>query len=290
MTNPVIPEKPVSKGKMKKIAFQGEKGAFSEDAAYHFFDNDIQPVPNKTFREVFSSVTSGTADHGMIPIENSFTGSIHQNMDLLLEFDLSVIGEIVLRIHHNLLAHNSVSINNIRTVYSHPQALGQCSDFLDSMGDIEIIPMYDTAGSAKRISEGSDQNAASIASIRAAKDYGLQVLKKGIENNDQNFTRFLIISQKPIVPAKHAKTSIVFSAKDIPGALFKSLSVFALRDINLLKIESRPLRKGKWRYWFYLDFEGCVQDEACQNALNHLQEITSFFKVLGSYEQGKVVK
>ncbi|NQT27939.1 prephenate dehydratase [candidate division KSB1 bacterium] len=275
---------------MKKIAFQGEKGAFSEDAAYHFFSNNINPVPHKTFKEVFDAVASGTAEYGMIPIENSFTGSIHQNMDLLLEFDVSVIGEIILRIHHNLLAPKGIPIGEIRRVYSHPQALGQCSIFLDSMENVEIIPMYDTAGSAKRISEQSEENAASIASIRAAKDYGLHVLKKGIENNDQNFTRFLVISQNSILPEKHAKTSIVFSAKDIPGALFKSLSVFALRDINLLKIESRPLRKGKWTYWFYLDFEGSLKDEACQNAMNHLSEITSFLKVLGSYETGKVVK
>jgi prephenate dehydratase len=274
---------------MKKIAFQGEKGAFSEDAACHFFGNRIDPVPHKTFRDVFQAVASGSADHGMIPIENSLTGSIHQNMDLLLEFDLSVIGEVILRIHHNLLALPGVIFREIRKVYSHPQALGQCSDFLDGLENVEVIPMYDTAGSAKRISEGSEKDAASIASLRAAKDYGLHVLKQGIENNDQNFTRFLIISQNGIIPEQHIKTSIVFSAKDIPGALFKSLSVFALRDINLLKIESRPLRKGKWRYWFYLDFEGGLQDEACQNALNHLREITSFLKVLGSYETGKVV-
>lgn len=274
---------------MKTIAFQGEKGAFSEDAAYHFFENGIQPLPMKTFRDVFNAVASGRAGHGIIPIENSFTGSIHQNMDLLLEFNLSVIGEIILRIQHNLLALKGVPLTAVRTVYSHPQALEQCSRFLESLKDLEIIPMYDTAGSAKRISEGSEKDSASIASLRAAKDYGLHVLKKGIENNDQNFTRFLVISTDPVVPGKDAKTSIVFSAKDIPGALFKSLSVFALRDINLLKIESRPLRKGKWRYWFYLDFEGSLKDEACQNALNHLREITSFLKILGSYESGAVI-
>lgn len=274
---------------MKKIAFQGEKGAFSEDAAYHYFQNKISLVPRKTFRAVFDAVLSHDCDYGVIPIENSFTGSIHQNMDLLLEFDLSVIGEISLRIHHNLLVHKGVALSDIKTVFSHPQALEQCSLFLESLDDVNIVPAYDTAGSAKKISEGKRQTEAAVASIRAAKDYNLQALKKGIENNDENFTRFLIISPEPTTPSKHAKTSIVFSSKDIPGALFKSLSVFALRDINLLKIESRPLRKGKWKYWFYLDFEGSVQEEACQNALNHLQEITSFFKVLGSYEKGNVI-
>lgn len=274
---------------MKKIAFQGEKGAFSEDAAVHYFGDSILPVPHKTFKAVFEAVTSNDCDHGLIPIENSFTGSIHQNMDLLLEFDLAVIGEIILRIHHNLLVKKGVRIEEIKTVYSHPQALQQCSRYLESLTNVEVVPAYDTAGSAKRISNSADNSEAAVASLRAAKDYNLDTLQKGIENNDQNFTRFLVISPKSITPSKNTKTSIVFSAKDIPGALFKSLSVFALRDINLLKIESRPLRRGKWKYWFYLDFEGAINDEACQNAINHLQEITSFFKVLGSYEKGSVI-
>jgi prephenate dehydratase len=274
---------------MKKIAFQGEKGAFSEDAACHFFKEPVEPVPQKNFKDVFNAVASGGCSCGIIPIENSFTGSIHQNIDLLLEFHLSVIGEIILRIHHTLMAKKGVGLEAIRKVYSHPQALEQCSMFLESLKDVEIVPMYDTAGSAKIIREEKRADTAAVASSRAAKDYGLHILKKGIENNDQNFTRFLVISHDPVTPDKNAKTSIVFSAKDIPGALFKSLSVFALRDINLLKIESRPLRKGPWRYWFYLDFEGSIADDVTQKALNHLQEITSFFKVLGSYEKGRVI-
>ena len=184
----------------------------------------------------------------MLPIENSFTGSIHQNIDYLLEYHLSVIGEIILRIHHNLLAVKGTSLKKIQKVFSHPQAIGQCSKFLDSLKDVEIVPMYDTAGSAKYIMEQNDIHSASIASRRACKDYGLQTLKSKIENNTQNFTRFLVIAQKQQLPKQGGKTSIVFSTKDIPGALFKSLSVFALRDINLLKIESRPLRKGPWKY------------------------------------------
>lgn len=274
---------------MKKIAFQGEKGAFSEDAAYHFFKDPITPVPKKEFKDVFNAVIQGECAFGMIPIENSFTGSIHQNIDFLLEFDLSVIGEIILRIHHTLMAKKGVRLEEIKRVYSHPQALGQCSIFLESLKDVEAVPMYDTAGSAKIIQQEDRRDTAAIAGIRAAKDYGLNVLKKGIENNDQNFTRFLVIAQEPVTPEKNTKTSIVFSTKDIPGALFKSLSVFALRDINLLKIESRPLRKGPWRYWFYLDFEGSIADDVTQKALNHLQEITSFFKVLGSYEKGRII-
>lgn len=275
---------------MKKIAFQGEPGAFSEDAAIHFFGNEIQPVACKTFRDVFEIVGSKKCQFGILPIENSFTGSIHQNIDFLLEYHLSVIGEIILRIHHNLLAVQGASMKTIRRIYSHPQAIGQCSNFLESLNNVEIIPMYDTAGSAKFIMEEGNNEYASIASLRACKDYGLHALKSKIENNTQNYTRFLIVSLKQQPPASGGKTSIVFSNKDdIPGALFKSLSVFALRDINLLKIESRPLRKGPWKYWFYLDFEGSMKEEACVNAINHLQEITSFLKILGSYPSGKVI-
>ena len=274
---------------MRRVAFQGEKGAFSEDAAYHYWGNGIIPLPCKYFRDVFESVTAGKADFGIIPVENSLTGSIHQNIDLLLEFDLSVVGEIILRIQHNLLTLKKVELKEIRRIYSHPQALQQCSDFIKTMKHCDIRPMDDTAGSARYIKEHLEKNSAAIASLRAGKEYGLQVIKKNIENNHQNFTRFLIVAKTPKIPSGKAKTSVVFSVKDVPGALFKALAVFALRDINLLKIESRPLQKGPWKYWFYLDFEGNIEEGRCKNAINHLQEITIFFKVLGSYPSGKVV-
>ncbi len=275
---------------MKKVAFQGEKGAFSEDAAYHYWGNNIVPLPCKYFRDVFESVTDGKADYGIIPVENSLTGSVHQNIDLLLEFDLSVLGEIILKIQHNLLILKKMALKEIKNIYSHPQALQQCSEFIESMKHCEIRSMDDTAGSARYIKERQKNDSAAIASLRAGREYGLQAIKKNIENNHQNFTRFLIVAKNPQIPARSAKTSVVFSVKDAPGALFKTLAVFALRDINLLKIESRPLQKGPWKYWFYLDFEGNMEEEKCKNAINHLQEITIFFKVLGSYPPGKVVK
>ncbi len=273
---------------MKKVAFQGEKGAFSEDAAYHYFKNQIECVPKDTFKNVFQAVVSSECTYGIIPIENTTTGSIHHNVDFLLEFNLSVIGEIILRIQHNMLAFQKSRLKDIQKVYSHPQALEQCSNFLSSLKNTEIVPMYDTAGSARFIAEQQSTTGGAIASRRAGEVYNLHVLKKDIENNHQNYTRFLIISQKTNNPKKGGKTSIVFSTKNIPGALFKSLSVFALRDINLLKIESRPLRKGPWEYWFYLDFEGSMEEEVCCNAINHLKEITDFLKILGSYPKGKV--
>lgn len=275
---------------MRKIAFQGEKGAFSEAAAIKFWKSDIAPVPKKTFDDVFQSVWKGGSDFGIVPIENSQTGSIHQNVDLLLEYSVSVVGEVILRIRHCLLAIPSVRASDIRRIYSHPQALEQCSDFLSRQKNVEIIPMYDTAGSARFVAEKKIKNGAAIASVQAGKDYGLTFLKRGIENHEQNYTRFLVISRQALSPTRHAKTSVVFSLKDIPGGLFKALSVFALRDINLLKIESRPLRRGPWKYWFYLDFEGTMLDPACAHAIDHLGEITRFMKVLGSYPAGKIVE
>jgi prephenate dehydratase len=275
---------------MKKIAFQGEKGAFSEDAATRFFGSGIVPVPCKTFKDVFRSVSSGSSGFGAVPVENSQTGSIHQNVDLLLEFSLHIVGETVLRIHHCLLAARGVRRGELRKIYSHPQALEQCSHYLGRLRNVEIIPMYDTAGSARFVAENRLTDAAAVASLRAGTDYGLHVVDRGIENHELNFTRFLFISKKAVYPPRGGKTSVVFSTKDIPGALFKSLSVFALRDINLLKIESRPLRKGPFKYWFYLDFEGSMREERCQKAIGHLQEITTFMKILGSYPKGKVIE
>jgi len=275
---------------MRKIAFQGEKGAFSEAAAAKFWNTGITPIPKKTFREVFHAVWKGGCDYGIIPVENSQTGSIHQNVDLLLEYSVSVVGEIMLKIRHCLLANPSVRASDIRKIYSHPQALEQCSEFLSRQKNVSIIPMYDTAGSARFVAERKIRDGAAIASLQAGKDYGLIPMKRGIENHEQNYTRFLIISRQSISPTRRAKTSVVFSLKDIPGGLFKALSVFALRDINLFKIESRPLRRGPWKYWFYLDFEGTMLDPASAHAIDHLGEITTFLKVLGSYPVGKIVE
>lgn len=272
------------------VAFQGEKGAFSEAAAFAYWGNHITLHPCRTFKDVFQALQNKTVDYGIIPIENSLTGSIHQNIDLALDFHHYIVGEIILRIQHNLLVAKGVKLSNIKKVVSHPQALMQCSNFLESLEGVECLPMYDTAGSAQFISKNKPKDHAAIASLQASKDYDLHVIKKDIENNKQNYTRFLIISREQTFPSKDPKTSVVFSTKDIPGALFKSLSVFALRDINLLKIESRPWQKGPWKYWFYLDFEGSMKDEACKKAIGHLEEITAFLKILGSYSKGRIIE
>ncbi|HLX11718.1 MAG TPA: prephenate dehydratase [Bacteroidota bacterium] len=267
------------------IAYQGEPGAFSEEAAAIYFGKSIRTTPCKSFTDVFRGVERKRCDFGIIPIENSLFGSIHENYDLLQRHSLFITGEVKLRVVHSLLANKGVTLKNVRYIYSHPQAIGQCDRFLGSVPRVESVAMYDTAGAAKFIKNERRLDAAAIASARAAKIYGLNILRRGIENDHTNFTRFLVLSRKHSSPKKRAKTSIVFSMNDIPGALFKALSVFAMRDINLHKIESRPLVGKPWEYLFYVDFEGSLDSERAKNSLRHLEEITAYLRVLGSYEE-----
>ena len=269
-----------------RVAFQGAHYAFSEIAAKQFFGEETECVPCKSFDQVFESVENQQAPFGIIPVENSLTGSIHRNVDLLLEHDLKIVGEVFLRIEQHLITLPETQFADISVIYSHPQALEQCRKFLSTLKSVESVASYDTAGSVKMIRDQQLRNAAAIASRKAAVDYGMKILKEEIEDIPENFTRFLIISKQDKNLGEPDKTSIIFSMKNIPGALFKSLSVFALRDIDLLKIESRPLRGKPWAYLFYLDFSGNLQEERCKNAIRHLEEITSFLKVLGSYKSG----
>lgn len=272
------------------VAFQGEKGAFSEQAARGMLGRSVTAVPLKTFDDVFEKVQSRKVGLGIIPIENSLFGSIHQNYDLLRKHNVHIVGEVKLRIVHALLALSGVTIRKVRFVYSHPQALGQCSRFLRSLSNAEPVPVYDTAGAAKLIKEEHRLDSAAIASVEAARVYKMRILKKGIEDDHQNFTRFLLISARASTSTGlQSKTSIIFTLPNIPGALFRALSVFALRDVDLFKIESRPLVGKPWEYLFYLDFRGGLGDLVCQRAMSHLQEITSYVKILGSYPQGRTL-
>ncbi len=273
-----------------KVAFQGERGAFSEQAGYEFFGDKMVPVPFRSFEEVFKSVKRGEVDYGVIPIENSLYGSIHQNYDLLQRYNIYIVGEVKLRIKHYLLANYGVKMSDVRKIYSHPQALAQCESFLKKLKGVEIIPTYDTAGSAKMIKEKGILDGAAIAGKQASKYYGLKVLRSGIENHEKNFTRFLILSRRKIIARKNPKTSIIFTTKNIPGALFSALGVFAYRYINLLKIESRPIIGQPWRYMFYLDFEGSIEDELCADAIKELKRMTQYYKFLGTYEKGREVE
>lgn len=268
-------------------AFQGERGAYSEAATVTYFGEGVQPLPRASFEAVFDAVSSGDADCGVIPVENSLAGSIHRNYDLLLRYDLTIVGEVQIRIAHHLIALPGVSLADVRRVYSHPQALAQCEQSLDKLlPHVERVPTYDTAGSVSMLREEGIRDGAAIASRRAADFYEMSVLRDDLEDDPENYTRFLVLSQDAVIPDGAAKTSIVFAMDNVPGALFKSLAVFALRDIDLTKIESRPLQGKRWQYFFYIDFAGSVHEVHCRNALNHLQEITSFFRVLGSYPRG----
>ncbi len=266
-----------------EIAFQGEHYAFSEIAAKKFLGEATICHPRETFEQVFQSVKEKNPPLGIIPIENTLSGSIHQNYDLLLENSVRIVGEVNLRIELHLIAKPDVEFPQVRTIYSHPAAIGQCRNFWKKNPAIKIVPTYDTAGSVKIIAEKGLTNAAAIASRQAAEDYNMNILFSEIEDYPENYTRFLIISTEPFNFGEVNKTSIVFATKHIPGALFKSLSVFFLRDLNLLKIESRPLRGKPWQYIFYLDFAGSTEQDACKNALRHLEEIAEFIKMLGSY-------
>lgn len=274
--------------KETKVSFQGESGAFSEVAARDFFAKKIKTIPCESFDRLFELVEKRKVDFGVIPIENSLIGSIHRNYDLLLEKDINVIGEHYLRINHCLIGNQKTTVKKISKVYSHPAALDQCRNFFDKNPQIAPISYYDTAGSVKMLAEASFDNAAAIASPFAAEIYKMKILRKNIEDETNNFTRFLFISKKKITVPKDSKTSIVFAMKNEPGVLYKVLSVFALRDIDLTKIESRPLRKKAWRYHFYLDFNGSINEDRIKNALNHLKEVTEFIKILGSYPKSKV--
>ena len=280
----------IKQAKGPAVAFQGERGAYSEIAARHFFGKQIRLVPCLSFDLVFKTVEGGSAQFGVIPVENSLAGSIHQNYDLLVKHSLQIIGEQNVRVIHNLIVNPGVRSRSIRRIFSHPQALMQCQKFTRRMKSAEIVPTYDTAGSVKKIKEEALLDAAAIASELAAEIYGMEIIRRQIQDNSVNFTRFLVLSKKRRIPKDANKTSIVFSIKNMPGALFRSLSVFALRDIDLYKIESRPLLGKPWEYLFYIDFAGSLRQENCRNAIAHLSEITTFLKILGSYPRDTGLK
>jgi chorismate mutase/prephenate dehydratase len=265
-----------------KIAFQGEIGAYSELAVYKRFGSDVQVKPCRHFSDVFRSVDVDDVDFGMVPVENSIEGSVNQVYDLFMEYDIKVCGEVILKIEHCLIANFNAALDSIKVVYSHPQALGQCISFLEKLR-CKLVPTYDTAGSVKLIKEQGSVGAAAIASERAAQIYGMKILARDISDNPDNFTRFFVLSKSDAPPSGNDKTSIIFSVKHVPGALYKALEVFAWREINLTKIESRPTKRKPWEYNFYLDFEGHRTEPKCIEALNALRDKTSFIKILGSY-------
>ncbi len=276
-----------------RVGFQGDRGAYSEQAALQLVGTEgtafrgIEPVPCATFDEVFEGVQGGAFQHGVVPIENSLAGSIHRNYDLLLRYDLSIVGECNLRVSHCLIAHPGVSLGEIRRVYSHPQALAQCEHSLAALEGVEVIAAADTAGSVRLVKEEGWRDAAALASEGAAALYGMAVLRRGLEDEPHNYTRFLLLSSEAISPEGESKTSLAFAGRNEPGLLFKCLSAFALRDIDLTKIESRPIRGVPWEYVFYLDFSGSLADDRCRRAVEQLREMATLVRVFGSYPRAR---
>jgi len=270
----------------KEVAFQGEVGAYSEGAALQFFGPSITTIPCERLDDVFEAVEQGDVEFGIVPVENSLEGSISLSYDLLLDSSLKVCGETGFRVAYCLIANPKTRLDLIKKVYSHPQALAQCKAFLKHLG-AELIPTYDTAGSVKMIKEKGITDGAAIASARAAEIYDMKIVSSEIEDNPNNFTRFFILSKEDSPPSGNDKTSVVFSVKHKPKALYDFLQVFASRNINLTKIESRPTRRKPWEYNFYLDFEGHRESKAAREALNDLERSSLFLKILGSYPKAK---
>jgi prephenate dehydratase len=280
---------------MKKIrvSFQGEYGAFSEQAALSYFGHGCIPVPREQFRNVFNDVHKQRSAFGIIPIENSLFGSIAQNYDLLLEYPLHIVGELKLRIHHCLLALPGTKISDIKNIYSHPQALGQCDAFLRTLKHAVSHQYYDTAGAAKMIADEHRDDAAAVASEQAAKHYGLHILRKNIETDHRNLTRFLILSKiqsrQTTKRKHHSKTSLIFATKHVAGSLVHCLSAFASRKMNLMKIESRPIIGKPWEYFFFVDVDSDRRNKEFAEAFHELSQHATFVKILGSYPMGTVV-
>ncbi|HJT09857.1 MAG TPA: prephenate dehydratase [Candidatus Nitrosotalea sp.] len=270
---------------MLKVAFQGERGAYSEAAAMVFFKNSIETIPYPTFHEVLESTEAGKTDYAVLPVENSLEGSVGESYDLLLNTKLHATGEIYHRIKHCLIGFDG--LEKIDTVYSHPQALGQCRKFIQDH-HFKAIPTYDTAGSVKILLELKKDNISCIASRRAAEIYNVPIIKEGIEDNFNNYTRFLVLSNQKQDRTAKDKTSIIFSIKHTPGALYSVIEKFHANKINLTKIESRPTKTTPWEYNFYVDFEGNQNDKNVQDALEKIKPNTIFLKILGSYPRAEI--
>ncbi len=267
---------------MTKIAFQGVAGAYSEEAVREYFGSGVETLPCRSFELMFVAVEDGNADYAMLPVENAVAGSVTGAYELLMQRDLRVNAEVILRVHHMLMAMPGVERDAIRRVRSHPQALAQCRRYLDRYG-FKPEATFDTAGGARDLAASPELDVAVIASGLAAELYGLQILDRGVEDFPFNYTRFFLMGLADPPRAQKSKTSIVFTTRHSPGALYKAMGEFANRGINLTKIESRPRQNEPWRYMFYVDFEGHCQDLPSEAALMGLLRHTSFIKLLGSY-------
>ncbi len=272
---------------MSVVAFQGEDGAYSQEAIFETFGDETRTVACRSFEDIFRAVLDKRANAGILPIENSTAGAINQAYDLLLDYDMCILREVVFRVRHALLAPAGRTLSDVRRVYSHPAALAQCERYI-AKHNWDAVATYDTAGAAQQIAGSREPAAAAIASETAARKYGLEILARGVEDLSNNYTRFFVIGLAEPPRAERSKTSIVFATRHIPGALHACLGEFASRGINLTKIESRPDRRDAWHYVFYVDLEIHRDQSTCREALDGLRDKTSFLKVLGSYPAAEI--
>src|SRR6056297_2841553 len=270
-------------GREQRAAFLGEIGSNSYKACSQYFGSQVTPMPADSFKAIFAAVKEGAAQFGIIPIENSLAGSVHENYDLLLEYDLRIVGELMLRIKHNLIGHPETEIKNIKRVFSHPQVFQQCRQFLEQHSDWELVSVTDTAYAVKHIKAEGNPSDAAIAGIEAAEVFGMAILEEGIETNPRNYTRFVVISPHRLDSGDKKKSSLIFSTGNQPGALFETLKIFADNHVNLVKLESRPIHGKPWEYMFYVDLEGNVESDAFRPVREALRKKIEFLKILGAY-------
>jgi prephenate dehydratase len=271
-----------------RVAFQGERGAFSEEAAVILLGGEVCLVPLPTFEAAFGAIANGTADYVLAPIENSLAGPVHRSFDLLVESPLTIVGEVIIRIEHNLIGPPGGTLEEVAIVESHPVALAQCEEFFSARPFLKRIATGDTAGSVREIVQAGDRTRAAIASKRAAEIYGGQILREHLEDDPENYTRFLLLAPATEAsPEKADKLSLVFRLAHLPGALYHALEPFARRNINLMKIESRPVRGLPWQYRFYLDLQATTRDPEVAGALAELEKLAVDVRILGSYISAK---
>ncbi len=275
----------------KRVVYLGEQGTFSHKAAIQYFSSDVQSYAVPSFRDIFEEVKSGAAEFGMIPIENSLAGSIHENYDLLLEYELFITGELSIRIIHNLIAHKDSKLEDIKKVLAPTPALNQCRRFLNANPDIQLTPVNATASAVKSVAESKNLEEAAIGSVEAAQLFDMAVLEEAIEDNPRNFTRFVVIERQMLNSelksnASLIKSSIVFSTSNKPGSLFEVMKIFSENQINLVKLESRPIHGKPWQYMFYADLETDLTDTNSERVIEAIEQNTEFFKILGSYNCG----
>jgi 3-deoxy-7-phosphoheptulonate synthase len=267
----------------QKLAFLGEKGAFGHKAGVQYFGEQVAALPMPSWRAVFDAVRDGGVEFGVIPLENSLSGSIHENYEMLLDYDLVIVGEIMLRVKYHLIAHPGTNLNDIRKVLVPAPVVAQCRDFLDRNEGWERIPVNATASAVKYISGSDDQGIAAIGSLEAAEIHNMEIIEEGVESNPQNYTRFVIISRQPISDEPKSKTSIIFSTGNRPGALYEVLKVFSENSVNLVKLESRPIHGKPWEYMFYADLEVDACEKTFKPVLESIKEKTDFLKIIGVY-------